>query len=254
MMWKARIRRLFVGGLLSLLVFVSIAFSGKRHGDRMINDLIIHVDNQYDNYFVDQEDVKSLINQEDATYLLTTDIGELDLKLIEKRVQRNKFVDDVQAFLDHHGNLIIEIQQSKPIARIFDPNGPDFYVDTRGRILPTSDKYTARVLLLDFEQKSKYLTGDLNNTPHGRALYEVLQFIDQDEFWKSQIAQLSIDKNDEITVTPQVTKQSVVFGLAENIEDKFKRLAIFYKKILPVKGWNTYQTVNLKYANQIVCE
>jgi cell division protein FtsQ len=29
---------------------------------------------------------------------------------------------------------------------------------------------------------------------------------------------------------------------------------VFYKKAIPKVGWDTYKTINLKYANQIVCE
>ena len=29
---------------------------------------------------------------------------------------------------------------------------------------------------------------------------------------------------------------------------------LFYKVILPTKGWNYYESVNLKYKNQIVCD
>jgi cell division protein FtsQ len=53
---------------------------------------------------------------------------------------------------------------------------------------------------------------------------------------------------------PQVGKQYIEFGKAEQIEEKFSKLTIFYQKILPFKGWNTYKRVNLKYFNQIVCE
>jgi cell division protein FtsQ len=45
----------------------------------------------------------------------------------------------------------------------------------------------------------------------------------------------------------------VVFGSIENYEEKFRNLEAFYKKGLPVSGWNLYKEINLKYKNQIVC-
>jgi len=53
---------------------------------------------------------------------------------------------------------------------------------------------------------------------------------------------------------PQVTKQMVEFGKPEDIEVKFKKLRIFYTEILPKKGWNRYEKVNLKYRDQIIAE
>jgi cell division protein FtsQ len=39
-----------------------------------------------------------------------------------------------------------------------------------------------------------------------------------------------------------------------DIEAKFKKIKIFYKEILPAKGWDTYRKVSVKYRNQIICE
>ena len=55
-------------------------------------------------------------------------------------------------------------------------------------------------------------------------------------------------------MVPRKLDKYIEFGKAEQIEEKFSKLAIFYQKILPFKGWNTYNRVNLKYFNQIDCE
>ncbi len=253
-MWKGKLVKLIVWGVLSFVMLVSIAFSGKRHGDREINDLIINIDNQYQNHFIDAEDVRGLINADDENYLLATELGTLDLKLLESRILENKFVADAEAYLDHRGNLIVSVQQSRPIARIFDPVGQDFYIDTDGDILPVSERYTARVMLIELENKNEFLNGNLNNNENGAKLFDLIQTIDQDEFWKAQIAQIYVKKNHEVQLIPQVTKQVVEFGLPEKIDQKLRKLMVFYKEILPIKGWNTYTTVSLKFENQIVCE
>jgi cell division protein FtsQ len=33
------------------------------------------------------------------------------------------------------------------------------------------------------------------------------------------------------------------FGKPVDIEEKFRNLKIFYKEILPTKGWNSYESV-----------
>jgi cell division protein FtsQ len=53
---------------------------------------------------------------------------------------------------------------------------------------------------------------------------------------------------------PQVGGQLIEFGKPENLELKFKKLRIFYKEILPEKGWNAYERVNLEYEGQIIAE
>jgi len=81
-----------------------------------------------------------------------------------------------------------------------------------------------------------------------------LIFINNNDMWRAQIAQLSVSEDDELTLWPQVTKQLILFGHADEIDEKFKKLKLFYTEVLPKKGWNTYSYVNLKYKNQIVCK
>jgi cell division protein FtsQ len=57
-----------------------------------------------------------------------------------------------------------------------------------------------------------------------------------------------------IILVPTFGNTNIDFGLAMNIETKFKKLAIFYKQIIPNRGWNTYRWVRLKYKNQLICD
>ena len=88
----------------------------------------------------------------------------------------------------------------------------------------------------------------------GSQLLDLLIFIDKNHFWKAQIAQVMVDTRHELTLMPQVTKQMILFGQSTEIESKFKKLEVFYREVAPKKGWNTYNYVNLKYTNQIVCK
>ena len=82
----------------------------------------------------------------------------------------------------------------------------------------------------------------------------MITFISEEPFWKAQIAQMDINGRGEIMIYPQVTGQLVEFGTAENFELKFKKLMVFYKEVLPQKGWTRYQRVNLKYEGQVIAE
>lgn len=82
----------------------------------------------------------------------------------------------------------------------------------------------------------------------------MIAFINDDSFWRAQVAQLDVTRAGEITIFPQVTGQEVQFGKAEDFERKFSKLMIFYKKILPQRGWTKYKTVNVKYDGQIIAE
>jgi cell division protein FtsQ len=85
-------------------------------------------------------------------------------------------------------------------------------------------------------------------------LMGLIEFITKDKFWNAQITELVVNAADDIQLYQQVGNQLIEFGDAQNIEDKFDRILVFYKEILPKKGWNTYARVSVKYKDQIVCE
>lgn len=240
--------------LVGIVIVSVIGFANMRQSDRYVKHVKVNIDNQFQNYFIDDNDVYELIDELGKDYLLGSDLGSLDLSDIESKVKRHRFVEDAEIYHDLHGNLTIEVKQNRPIARLLNSSDEDQYIGTTGLLLPESNHFTARVLLVTKSEEILFSEENIADDIEGERIFEVLKFISEDRFWKAQIAGIHIDENLELTLQPQVTKQLIEFGKAEDIENKFKKLKIFYKKILPYKGWNSYETVNLKYRNQIVCK
>lgn len=230
-----------------------ISFSGVKHARRVIHDVLINIEQEKGNYFIDQSEVLGLLNAQNTDYVLGSKIGDIDLKLLERRVEAHAFVADAQIFHDLRGNLVVDVKQARPIARIYDPYGADKYIDDRGLVLPVNGKHTARVPLVEIEKKID-LKKAITDSKEGAELFEMLRFIDANDFWKAQIAHLVFEGSGEVTMLPQITKQKILFGKPSDLVEKFKKLEVFYKEILPNKGWNTYSLVNLKFKDQIVCE
>ena len=57
----------------------------------------------------------------------------------------------------------------------------------------------------------------------------------------------------DFELVPKVGNHKIVFGGIDNLESKFEKLMIFYKKGLSKTGWNEYSEINLKFKNQVVC-
>ena len=38
----------------------------------------------------------------------------------------------------------------------------------------------------------------------------------------------------------------------EDIENKFEKLKLFYREVMPAKGWETYDTISVKWSHQVV--
>lgn len=254
MLNKFKIKRTYKIIFSCLMIFLLIGLVEKNHGEKFVQQIVITVEQQYDNFFVDRSDIHKLITNDNAINVIGKAMNEIDLKEIEERIKTNRFVKSVDVYKDLKGALIVNIEQRKPIARVISNTGPDSYISESGVILPTSDKYTARVVLVSGKNVDQLTKEDLSIDEENESLLKVLQYINGNTFWRAQVAQIEIDKKDEITIYPQVGRQVISFGTSENFEVKFRNLKIFFKKILPQKGWNHYKRVNIKYNNQIVCE
>ncbi len=237
-----------------VLIFGSIGFVERQYNQRICTAIIVDINNQFENYFINEADVIDLITDGGSQRIVGESFDELKLKEIESELLKMKFIRKAEVYKDLEGNLMISIDQSRPIARMMGRKMSDRYISSIGEVLPLSKRYTARVILIDGAFANDTQLYNLNDTETGSQLLELLRFIEKEKFWKAQIAQMNIDKKGNIKMYTQVSKQVIEFGKPIDIEEKFKKLKIFYKKILPAKGWNSYEKVSVKFKDQIVCE
>ena len=229
--------------LLSWMGFVSSS-------DILVKNLKIDIISSQGNMFTSEDEVLELMRG--GENILTLPVSKWDMSEMERRVETNPFVRDAEVYRDVKGNVLVRVKQRKPIGRMYHQYEKDSYIDEFGDLLPTTDRHTARVPLLEIEGLS--WESNLTETTYGENLLNLLNHIESDDFWRAQIAHLVVRKNGQIEMIPQVTRQTILFGMPEDVENKFDKLMIFYKKILPTKGWNNYTTVNLKMKDQIICE
>lgn len=239
----------------ALLVVVGIiAFTEGRQESIVVGDVKVKMDNVYDNHFLDERDILALMDF-DQVAMKGASFSEVNMREVERKIRKQPFIKDAQLYSDLKGNIIVKASLRRPVARIVRNDGPDGYVAEDGTIMPVSEKFTSRVVLISgsyvptlLKQKS------LNESEEGKMLMHVIETIRGNDFWSAQIAQLNIDNKMRITMLPQVGNDRIEFGKPERVEQKFNKLMIFYKEILPRMGWNKYSRVNLEYAGQVVAE
>jgi cell division protein FtsQ len=246
-------REIKIGAVLTV-VFGLIAFTERMKGDVAVGDIRIKIDNIHENHFLDEEDVNDLM-QLDHENIRGASLNKLNFKEIENRIKKDPFIGDADVYSDLKGNLVVNVELRRPIARIVRNDGPDGYIAEDGTIMPVSEKFTSRVILISGSFVRQILQKEnLNELEEGPVLMDMIRTINSDDFWHAQIAQLDIDQKANVTIFPQVGDETIQFGKAENLEVKFRKLRIFYKEILPRVGWNKYSRVNLEYEGQIIAE
>jgi cell division protein FtsQ len=240
--------------LLAGVLFGSIGFVEKQYSSRSCKAIKVNIDNQFENYFINTEDVIGLMTNRGEVRIVGASFEDLNLKLLEQDLYESKFIKKAEVYKSISGSLMVDIDQRRPIARLVSDKLSDRYISSEGKVLPLSKRFTARVALISGSYADQMNLHELSGSTYGEQLLQMLQFIDADAFWKAQVAQLDIDKKGNIKIYTQVSKQVLDFGQPVDVREKFRNLKVFYKEILPAKGWNSYKIVRVKFKNQIVCE
>ena len=209
-------------------------------------------------FFIDRNDVyHQVVNAADSVE--GRKLIELDAQLIENALASLPEVKGVDVFKTIDGKLKVNVDLRVPVARIFHPNGNSFYIDEEGSLMPLSTKYTARILTVNGFIWDTKIPAD-KEIPEvsiweqqQQDIYRLATFIGADPFWKAQIQQVYVDENLEYVLIPRVGNYEIEFGKMDHIERKFMQLNAFYEQALSKTDWNKYQSINLKYKDQIVC-
>jgi cell division protein FtsQ len=240
------------------VIILAVVFVEVRQYNQLCQQIVIHLDDKAEYPFFTKADIRNLVSANGTDHLENTLFREIDLKTIENRVTKNRLIKKCEAFRDISGNLVVDIEQQHPIARLIETSDNEEktfirgnYLNDSGSVIPISGRFTARTLLIsgDFFRN----LGNLK-TEKGKQLVELLNLINKNPYWKAQVAEMIVGQDGEITIIPQVGRHIIEFGSPNDAEAKFNKLNVFYKMILPVKGWEHYQHVSVKYRNQIVCD
>ena len=189
-----------------------------------------------------------------ATYdldLVGVEIERLDLEDLENILQEEAFIVDADAYVDAQNLLHIDISQRTPILRVMDRAGNNYYLDCEGVRLPLSNHFAARVPIVSgavsaFSMHIDSTKGSLKEA------FEIVKASRDDAFVEAWMEGIHVTNNQEILLNGNLGKFDVVFGKATNIQEKFEKLKIFFKSGLQITGWNDVQSINLKYADQVV--
>ena len=181
-------------------------------------------------------------------------LDTLNTSVFSNKIKEQSYVKRADIYKTISGILKIEITYRSPLIRVINSYGESFYIDEDGFIMKPPSGFYSHVLIasgnISYRPGNALVT--INNTAM-KDLYNVANYIKNSKFWDAQIQQIYIAGSGDIEIIPRVGSQVIELGDATDIDIKFKRLMTFYKKGLPVLGWNKYDKINVKYKGQIVC-
>tara|TARA_B110000211_G_scaffold234009_1_gene302031 strand:- start:1587 stop:2363 length:777 start_codon:yes stop_codon:yes gene_type:complete len=247
---------LVIAGLLVLLSFVN-----REQNNTIVKKIEIKINSSEGDPFMDEADVENLV----YTRLDTLEgklIGDLKLGEIENLLEAEPSVKNAEVYTSIKGDVHLNIELKRVIARFKPDTTNGFYVDEDGEIMSWVSKYTPRVLtvtghLFKYNSflKDSIVEGDLRT--HSKLIkdvYALAKFVDKSSYWKAQIGQVYIAENGDAIIIPLAGNQEFILGDLSDYELKLNKIKIFHQNIAKKVGWDKYKIVNLKFNNQIVCK
>ena len=248
---------LFVIGAMLLVGFVDSDYEAITCTSPKIN-----IDKSNGHVFVTEELV--LEKMSDMGYSFTNQLmGDIEVDRIEKALLNMPGVKNAEVFKFNSGIVQIDITHRKPIARVIMKGGLiSFYLDESGKKMPLSDYYVAKVPIFNGEIKearNRYSVNELYQNDSLKAIsvlddiYEVAQLFEENKFMRAQIVQIYFNQDKEMEMIPRVGNHRILFGDSKDADIKFKKITRFYTEVINPKELNLYDTLNIKYINQIIC-
>jgi len=235
--------------LLSIVVLSTLlSFASKSKYSSKCQEFIdVNINYKNGVYFLDKDDILNMVRFNGNKPIRGSRLSDIKTDSLESLIESNPYVAHANVFFNIQGNLLIDIEQRKPIVRVFNKDNVSYYFDVLQQKIPLSGKFTARVPVLSLLNNKEILPEKIN------ALMRIVSVIQEDEFLSSFTEQLLIDEQKGFEIIPKIGDQIIVLGEAKRIEEKFNHLRLFYRHEALSRGWNRYKEIDLRFKNQIVC-
>ena len=250
---------LLAGSMVFLMGFID-----SKNGELKVSSIEITIQRTTDVVLITEEDVMNIIGN-DNNRLIGRPYEEVCLEELENRLKRHDYVADANIHSRLPGDLYVDIIQRTPLARVINGNHDQFYLSTDGHTMALHPSVIIPSILAtgtipDSLDPSVALR-TLKNIPKNERsqvsalemIYNLALYIQEDKFLNAQTEQVYINQKGEAEMIPKVGDHLILFGDLEHMEGKFNKLTAFYREGIRYSGWDVYDTVNLKYKNQIVC-
>lgn len=238
---KKFFKYILVSLLPAYLIASLILYSSTHDEQRCIRMEIALLDSANTHFTSAQEIRKQILNEGiDPT---GKPLGSINTEKMEKILKKNQLIARAECYKSPSGIIHVDIKQRVPIMRVIS-GFESYYLDENGDIMPTTSSFSAYLPLA---------TGHISHAYAVSQLYPMAVYLKNAPFWDAQIEQIYVTENNEIELIPRIGDNLILLGKIDNFEQKLENLQCLYEQALSKIGWNKYDTINLKYNNQVIC-
>lgn len=169
-------------------------------------------------------------------------IPTIDTRQIENYLKAFPQFEDVVCNFNTSGVLTVKVTPMVPELRVFEDSA-SYYINKDGKRMESKASFFVDVPVVTGKFNEKFKPSDL---------FPVTRFIASDPMLKNLVGMVNAEDADNIILVPRIHGHVINFGDTNRLAEKRTALIAMYKKVLPYKGWEEYDTISVKFRGQVV--
>ena len=227
--------------ILAVALTVGILWAREKSRGELCTSVDVEVINADSTSFVTPQGVLTDLKGQ-GIKIVGKHMGDINASDIEEALKVSPYLENADIVKCQNGKVLIRVSQLVPVMRIFD--GEDsYYMNKAGKRMAATTYYHCDVPVVQGHFTRKY--------PATRLL-PLIDYVENDSLLHSLVSMFQVRDTNNIILVPNISGHVVNIGNADGFDNKFAKLKLFYREVLPKRGWNTYDTISVKWNHQIV--
>lgn len=169
-------------------------------------------------------------------------IETIDTRHLEKYLSGFSNFEEVECNITTSGKLNVNVQPMVPAIRVFDGD-KSYYINKSGKVIASKPNFFVDVPVV---------TGNFNSEFTPLQVLPVVKFIERDDVLSKLVGMIEAKDADNLMLIPRINGHVINFGDTNHLAEKRRALLTVYRKVMPYKGWNEYDTISVKFRGQVV--
>lgn len=169
-------------------------------------------------------------------------MGDIDASDIEEALRLSPYLENADIVKCQNGKVLIRVSQLVPVFRVFDGES-SYYVNRAGKHMTATNFYHSDVPVVQGHFTRKYPP---------TSLLPLIDYVEKDSLLRSLVTMIIARDPNNIILVPDISGHVINIGNTAGLDNKFAKLKLFYSQVMPKRGWNTFDTISVKWNHQVV--
>ena len=174
--------------------------------------------------------------------IVGTPLHQINTADIEKFLTKHNNFESVNCMITSRGMLVVNIVPLIPVMRVFYGDN-SYYINKDGKHIMSNAEFYSDVPIV---------TGRFNRKFAPKAILPLVNYIHRDAMLSDLVSMVEARDANNLILVPRVKGHVINFGDTTRLDEKRHALQLFYRQVMPYKGWEEYDTISVKYRGQVV--